>query len=68
MRCDPLGSFGSAIDLLGSPGELPCGVTHVDTTLAVPGEVQLIGCPYHGIGCLSGCPVLKHLSDLTEEV
>lgn len=52
--CDPAALFGSVFG-----PDPPRGVDFVDTTFTVPGEVQSFGCPLHGIGCPSHCPVLR---------
>ncbi len=53
-RCDPCALFESVFGL-----DPPRGVDFVDTTFTVPGELQPQGCPIHGVGCPSHCPVLR---------
>ena len=55
---DAMKTFGSSIDLFAS-SDPPKGVDFVATTLEAPGPLLVSGCPIHGMGCPSNCPVLK---------
>jgi hypothetical protein len=55
-------TFGDAIDIFDTGGKPPMGIETVATTFT-NGPPILDGCPIHGIGCPSNCPVLAAAKD-----